>query len=751
MSEGRKIADSAPPMSTRQMRPPAGASIENLRQVFDYVRGLVSREHVLSLADQAVVSATSFLTTLLIARWSGPSQLGIYALGLSVLLSLQGFQESLIVQPYQIQRFRPEGSTVESAGASLTLSILFSAASIFVLIVAGLGFLVAGAASELVYMTWAIAAIVPFALVRDFVRRFAFAHFDMVAVFLLDLAAAIIQLSALGWLGARGQMSALSACAALGGACAFPTAIWLCYSRAKFTISVRYARMAVKQTWELGKWLLLGRISVQLQGYVTYWISIVIGGAAVTGVYAACMSIVGFANPLMIGVTNVLMPKLVLAWKDGGGPGLWKESNRSAVQIAVLTLTFSLAIFVGGEQVMRILYQGKEFEGLGQTLTVLALAMSVGALGMPASIALATMERPRAIVTVTMVAAVLTIALVSTLMTKWGLLGAAYGMLAGSIAGAVGRWVAFFVRVPKSCDSTPVTRALEEFTKCVDNNCWTIRRIGGSGDTEVFVINSTRGQPIWGTYDTVVAKVYKPGAPFTFEIVQAQINSLDKLRTALDGREFNGWTIAVPRPLYSCKSPLALMMTVVPGRQIDSCTSKDDVMTSTILIDAARAFAMAMEQYWSSGRRHGDLNFRNVLFDIESKGISVIDAGSRQDCRICNDSTILQSAAATDLGHLVWELGIDIMDTIKSQTVRMRKELFVETVLLTIIDGRNSGEQKRQFLNEIWNCAQQHIAELPLPWSLQGVWNRILRQVARQRIRLILDRVYSHPNIVPTN
>jgi len=91
------------------------------------------------------------------------------------------------------------------------------------------------------------------------------------------------------------------------------------------------------------------------------------------------------------------------------------------------------------------------------------------------------------------------------------------------------------------------------------------------------------------------------------------------------------------------------------------------------------------------------------------------------------------------------------MDTIKSQTVRMRKELFVETVLLTIIDGRNSGEQKRQFLNEIWNCAQQHIAELPLPWSLQGVWNRILRQVARQRIRLILDRVYSHPNIVPTN
>ena len=591
------------------------------------------------------------------------------------------------------------------------------------LIVAGFAFLEVGAGSEIVYMTWAIAAVLPFALTRDFVRRFAFAHFNMVAAFLMDLATATIQLAALAWLGSRGQMSALNAFAALGGACALPTAIWLYYSRAEFTISVQHARVAVKRTWELGKWLLLGRISVQLQGYVTYWISIAIGGAAVTGVYAACMSIVGFANPLMIGFTNVLMPKLVLAWKDGGGPGLWKEANRSAVQIAALTLTFSLAIFVGGEQAMRILYQGKEFEGLGQTLTVLALAMSVGALGMPASIALATMERPRAIVIVTMVAAVLAIALVWALMTKWGLLGAAYGMLAGSIAGAVGRWVGFFVRVPKSCDPTPVTRALQEFAKCVDNSCWTVRRIGGSGDAEVFVINSTRGQPVWRTYDAIVAKVYKSEAPFTFEIVQAQINSLCKLRSALDGREFNGWKISVPQPLYTCKSPLALMMTMVPGRQIDSYTSKDDVMTSTILVGAARAFAMAMEQYWSSGRRHGDLNFRNVLFDIETKGISVIDPGAWQDCRICNDGTIFQSAAAADLGHLLWELGIDIMDTIKSQTARMRKEVFVETVLLTIIKNMDFGVQKREFLNEVWNCAQQHIDELLLPWSLHGVWN----------------------------
>ena len=147
-----------------------------------------------------------------------------------------GFKSSLILQPYLIQRSRPEGTSVERAGASLALSILFSAGSILALSVAALGFLVSGAGPELVVMTWAIAAILPFALTRDFARRFAFARLDMGGVFLLDSAAAIIQVSALGWLGISGRMSALSACAALGGACVLPTAIWLYYSRAEFTI-----------------------------------------------------------------------------------------------------------------------------------------------------------------------------------------------------------------------------------------------------------------------------------------------------------------------------------------------------------------------------------------------------------------------------------------------------------------------------------------------------------------------------------
>ena len=293
---------------------------------------------------------------------------------------------------------------------------------------------------------------------------------------LLDLAAAMTQLSALGWLGLSGRMSAISACAALGGASVIPVAGWLYCNRAEFAVRMQHVRTIFNQVWPLGKWLAVGRITVQVQKDITYWVAMLIADAAVTGVYAACMSIVNFVNPLIFALSNVLTPKLALAWKNDGGPGLWHEAVRNTLLIASLILPFTLGILAVGETVMRFLYHGTEYEGHGYTLTVLVLAMFFGALSMPASIALATIERPRAIVTTGMVGAVLTVFLVWLLMKQWGLLGAACGSLAGAATVCIARWVMFRIRVPKGRDPTLVMRALKDFTGFADNSHWKIMR-----------------------------------------------------------------------------------------------------------------------------------------------------------------------------------------------------------------------------------------------------------------------------------
>jgi O-antigen/teichoic acid export membrane protein len=420
----------------------------NIKKGLHYAAKFVSREHALSLLDQGIVSATGFLSTLMIAHWADASQLGIYALGLSVLVSVVAFQDSLILQPYTIQRFHPEEVATVQAGASLMLSALFSAGSVLILIVAA-SVLTWRASADTIAITWTVAGVMPFALTRDFARRFDFAHLAVGRVVLLDFGTAVVQLSCLALLGLTGRMSALGACGALGIATVVPTAIWFYHSRTAFRFSRPQLRTTLKQTWALGKWLVVSRITGQIEQYITYWLAAVVGGTALTGAYAACMSIIGFANPLMIGLTNAYMPRLVLAWKQGGGRPLMHEALRNAALIAVLMIAFTITVSAAGEQVMAVLFQGKDFIGHGRTLVVLAVAVSLGTLGTPASVALAAMERPRAIIVITALEALITLPLVWILLRHFGLLGAAFGLLAGCAIGASARWIAFYRLVPK--------------------------------------------------------------------------------------------------------------------------------------------------------------------------------------------------------------------------------------------------------------------------------------------------------------
>jgi hypothetical protein len=79
-----------------------------------------------AVADQAVVSGTSFLTTAMIARWALPDDLGIYAMAISLLVSWVVVQESLVLLIYTIHRHRPQATSTEHAGSYLALSGLFS-------------------------------------------------------------------------------------------------------------------------------------------------------------------------------------------------------------------------------------------------------------------------------------------------------------------------------------------------------------------------------------------------------------------------------------------------------------------------------------------------------------------------------------------------------------------------------------------------------------------------------------------------
>jgi hypothetical protein len=181
-------------------------------------------------------------------------------------------------------------------------------------------------------------------------------------------------------------------------------------------------------------------------------------------------------------------------------------------------------------------------------------------------------------------------------------------------------------------------------------------------------------------------------------------------------------------------------MTKVPGRSIASCIA--DGAGTKRLEQAARIFAKALELCWDSGRRHGDLNFRNILVDLEGKTLALVDPGTCADCCVCRGAANRRAAAISDLGHMVWEAAHDLMDLARGETTRLGNEMFLETTLKTITESMESGQQRRHFIADIWRSAERHVGERLRPsWSPRGIWNGFVGLVARRRIRAILLRV----------
>jgi O-antigen/teichoic acid export membrane protein len=408
------------------------------------------RTHALGLADQAFVSGASFLTTVLISHWTSPSQLGLYAIGISALASIIAIQDSLICLPYTILRHDPSNTSTEHAGSALMHCGLLSALCVIVLSATTLSLSAGNTEPALTAMTWALAGAAPFVLLRDFARRIAFAHLHLVYALILDIAVAIIQLVVLCWLGWIGLMSPAKAYAAIGGACALTSIAWLYLARGDFVIRADQVWPSLKKRWNLGKWLFALQITVSVQVCIPYWLLAFGAGTTATGIYAACMSIALFANPLMIGVGNTLAPKASLALKQGGYAKLRREVARDLLFFGATMTLFCLVLVFAGNEMMRLLYHGNEYAGHGETVIVLAFALLASAVGMPASNALQSIQRPEAVFWASLVGAVLTVVLVWFLMIEWGLSGAAYGFLLGNVAGSVGRWVAFQTLIPPS-------------------------------------------------------------------------------------------------------------------------------------------------------------------------------------------------------------------------------------------------------------------------------------------------------------
>jgi O-antigen/teichoic acid export membrane protein len=416
-------------------------------------------------AGQGIISATNFFMLLIVARWGGMDELGYYSLGFSIIAIMMAAQDSLVTKPYAIQIFKPPGGEEAHAYGTLAFGLALSALISAGLLGMSFTMTATGANAHLATMLIVLAAAAPLVLMRDFARRFCFANLQMHQALGIDIATCVLAAVLVAFLVLTSLLDASSALLCYSFAGGLAGAVWLLLSRNSFKSRPGAFRDTARQSWALGKWLLLSQVTLQLQGYAAHWIIAVISGAAATGIYSACLSVVALANPFLFGLLNFLTPKYVRAYKDGGGGQLRQLALRDTALICGVMGAFALLLVLAGRALLGLLFPAIGQEDASIILIVLAVASVFGSLGAPATIALSAIERGRAIAGLSVFALALGTVAVIALLPLYGLLGAAIGMLAVEIVGSVMRW-ALLLRATSSGGSAVTKSADQSVVEC---------------------------------------------------------------------------------------------------------------------------------------------------------------------------------------------------------------------------------------------------------------------------------------------
>ena len=423
-----------------------------------------NQDALVCLFDQGVVSIAGFATSVLIGRLA-PEELGVYFIGLAMVLFARGFQQQLVSTPYTIYHHRQSkeglvgyrGSCLLQQGAFLGVTLVYLLAQIFIAL-AGWVLLAVSILWGLELSSWmewvpidvdavqvvptlvVLVVLIPAVLMREIVRHYCFTHSENTSVLGLDIFVSVLQILALLVLGYFGFLSGASAWVAISLSSVAAIVAWYVLSGPPIKFSRERLREDLKLNWSFGKWAVSGQFVGSLATYLLPWLLLWAAGTEGTGFFAACMTLVGVANIFNTGMYNFLTPKAARVYVEEGKSGLRRVLLRMYMVFFVAVGCFAVFLGVFGEWAAVYLF-GSKYAGLQSVLTLLAIAKLFEGFSHTASGGLFAMEKIKANFWIDVVLMLVTITAAVALIQPLGVLGAAWTTLIGAATSAILRTV----------------------------------------------------------------------------------------------------------------------------------------------------------------------------------------------------------------------------------------------------------------------------------------------------------------------
>jgi O-antigen/teichoic acid export membrane protein len=410
--------------------------VASSRGMFARIVALAANPGLLSVVDQALVSGTSFVTTLLIGRTCSRETLGLFALAISLVALARAIQEQLVSAPYLVYAGRDRGRSLAAyTGACLLQHLALSGLALVAF--GGLWFALAqgwGPAGLLPAMPVLTIAL-PFVLLREHVRQTAYGQLEPRAAVAVDAVAAFVQLGTIALLAWSGWLSLVGIYASMGLACAVAAGGWLYARRSAIELRFDQVRADVRRNWTLGRWALACHLVGQLAPFVMPWLLALSHGEGAAGLLAACATLAGPAGMLLAGYANYLTPRLSRTYAQQGPAGMWATLVHSAGLFTLSLGLFCALAWLWGDELVALAY-GARYAGGGPIFALLASVVLVNSFGVLAGNGLWAMERASANFRADVLTMLVTVGVAACAIGPYGPVGGAVAVLAGTAAGA---------------------------------------------------------------------------------------------------------------------------------------------------------------------------------------------------------------------------------------------------------------------------------------------------------------------------
>lgn len=275
------------------------------------LESILRRRGTWVLLDQAIVSAGNFLTGNLLGRTLRETEYGAYGLLLETMLYLNSLQAALVIYPLTIQGAT---SKEKSLGRLATASCVFT---LCLLPLLGMATAISLRAMETSGLT--IAAICAMVLwqLQETLRRGLLSELRVAETVLSDAVRYIGQalcIAILVWFKMLTLRSALVVMA-LTSAASMAVQAWQIGMQ---PIARHELGSLVRDFWRLGRWMVLSNAGSLVTTLGYWWTLKWQHGLTACGVFNAIVQVFKLANPIMNGMTALIVPAVARAAVDEG-------------------------------------------------------------------------------------------------------------------------------------------------------------------------------------------------------------------------------------------------------------------------------------------------------------------------------------------------------------------------------------------------------------------------------------------------